>query len=279
MDDVVTYQAVLDMRRVTAMYLVELLTAERERLGSRAGTRALTPLRQAVLVIRWFLDGTRVAQLVRDSAIGTSTGYRYLHEGIGVLAAQAPDLHTVLRDAQREGLAFLSLDGVVFPSDRVATPGPNGTDLWWSGMHKHHGGNIQVLTRPDGWPAWVSGVRPGREHDITAARTHALIAPLAELAVRGIPTLADLGYEGAADTMIVPVKKKPGVELTDDQKTFNKLQRGTRGLGERAHALLIMRFRALRRITLCPWKIGRIVAAALVLLNHENDRTPITHPA
>jgi len=32
-------------------------------------------------------------------------------------------------------------------------------------------------------------------------------------------------------------------------------------------------FKALRRISLCPWRIGAIVAAALVLLHHEYSRT------
>jgi fatty-acid desaturase len=30
--------------------------------------------------------------------------------------------------------------------------GPNGADLWWSGKHRHHGGNIQVLSDPTGFP-------------------------------------------------------------------------------------------------------------------------------
>jgi hypothetical protein len=51
-------------------------------------------------VLRWFLDGTRLAQLAADNRIGTSTAYRYLHEGIDVLAAQAPDLHDVPRAAR-----------------------------------------------------------------------------------------------------------------------------------------------------------------------------------
>ena len=56
-------------------------------------------------------------------------------------------------------------------TDRTCTPGPtSGVDLWWSGKHKHHGGNIQVMSAPDGWPLWISEVRPGREHDTTAAR-------------------------------------------------------------------------------------------------------------
>ena len=56
-------------------------------------------------------------------------------------------------------------------TDRISTPGPTvGVDLWWSGKHKHHGGNVQVVSAPDGWPLWTSGVRPGREHDMSAAR-------------------------------------------------------------------------------------------------------------
>jgi hypothetical protein len=30
---------------------------------------------------------------------------------------------------------------------------------------------------------------------------------------------------------------------------------------------------ALRNVSLCPWKIGKIVAAGLVLLHLEHDRT------
>ena len=29
---------------------------------------------------------------------------------------------------------------------------------------------LQVVSAPDGWPLWTSPVRPGREHDTTAAR-------------------------------------------------------------------------------------------------------------
>ncbi len=37
--------------------------------------------------------------LARDAGISQATGYRYLHEGIGVSAAQTPDLHEVLDSA------------------------------------------------------------------------------------------------------------------------------------------------------------------------------------
>jgi hypothetical protein len=47
--------------------------------------------------------------------------------------------------------------------------------------HKHHGGNVQVFSGPDGWPLWVSDVRPGREHDITCARHHGIIATFTDI--------------------------------------------------------------------------------------------------
>jgi hypothetical protein len=49
-----------------------------------------------VLVLRWFCDGTRLAQLATDHRIVRSTAYQYLHEGIDVLAAAAPGLCEVL---------------------------------------------------------------------------------------------------------------------------------------------------------------------------------------
>ena len=108
--------------------------------------------------MRWFLDSTRVRQLWTDNAISTSTAYAYLQEGIYVLAAQAPDLKAVIEQAKLAGFTHVNLNGTVIRTDRVGTEGPNGADLWWSGKHKHHGGNIQVLSAPDGWPLWVSDV-------------------------------------------------------------------------------------------------------------------------
>ncbi len=86
-------------------------------------------------------------------------------------------------------------------------------DLWWSGKHHHHGANIQVITAPDGRPLWTSPVRPGREHDATAARTHHLIQPLTALACAGLPTLADLGYEGEPDAIVPPINTPKDREL------------------------------------------------------------------
>jgi len=88
--DPVTYTAVLPVAEETVQFVSGLLAAERRRRGTRGRRRALGCYRQAVLVLRWFCDGTRLAQLACDHRIGRSTAYRYLHEGIEVLAAAAP---------------------------------------------------------------------------------------------------------------------------------------------------------------------------------------------
>ncbi len=269
----VTYTSVLDMSRDTVLYLSALLKAERDRRGTRAGTRALGCFRQAVLVIRWFLDNTRIRQLAADNGLSGRTCYRYLHEGIAVLTTQAPTLQQALERAKAAGCTHVMLDGTLIETDRCRVPGPTeGCDLWFSGKHKRHGGNIQVLSAPDGFPLWTSPVRPGREHDITCARHHGLLAALDQAAADGLPPLTDTGYEGAPTSFRMPHKKPAGGELTDDQKQFNKAIGAIRALAEKANADLKTRFKALRRISLAPQRIGDIVAAALTLFHHEKGR-------
>lgn len=270
----VTYTAVLPIGDHTVTVLTGLLDAERTRRGTRAGTRSLTTHDQAILILRWFLDNTRMKQLAADNKISKSTGYDYLHEGIDVLAARAPGLTSALLAAKAAGYSHVTIDGTLVETDRCATPGPTrGVDLWWSGKHHQHGGNVQVMTVPDGWPIWTSDVRPGREHDTTAVRTHPEILPALTDIRTDLRTLGDLGYEGEADTITVAFKTPTQGRLTTVQQMFNTAHKGVRAIGERGHALLKMTFRALRNISLDPWRIGKIVAAALVLLHLDHHRT------
>ena len=89
MDSIVTYTAVLDIREETVYFLARLLMLRRTELGTRKGRRALGCYWQAVLVIRWFLDGTRLAQLAVDHEIGKSTALPLPARGIDTLAACA----------------------------------------------------------------------------------------------------------------------------------------------------------------------------------------------
>jgi hypothetical protein len=282
MSDPVTYSAVLPVSEETVLFVSALLAAERRRRRTRARRRALGCYRQAVLVLRWFLDGTRLAQLAADNRIGRSTAYRYLHEGIDALAAQAPGLRGALLAARAAGHTHVQVDGTLIRTDRCAMAGPTArtdhpdrrVDLWWSGKHAAHGGNVQVVTVPDGWPIWTSPVRPGREHDTTAARAHPEALPLlAEWTDDTHAALGDLGYEGEQATLTIPIKRTADRPLTDDQRTVNALHAATRALAERGNSLLKTTFKALRRVSLCPWRIGAITAAALVLLHREHGRT------
>lgn len=268
------YAAVLDIPEDTVYFLARLLMLRRRELGTRRGRRAMGGYRQAVLVIRWFLDGTRVRQLAQDNHISLSTAYTSLHEGIDVLAALAPDVHQALLVAKAAGVTHLNLDGTLIHTDRVAARGPNGADLWWSGKHKHHGGNIQVLSGPDGFPAWVSDVRPGRGHDTTCAKNATDLLDTLALyeSEYGIVTLTDLGYQNLSSAIRHPIKKPKGRELTEAQSTYNKVIRGVHGVAERANALLKETFAALQMISLAPGRIGAITKAALVLLHLEHDR-------
>ncbi|BEL05811.1 hypothetical protein Q0Z83_040020 [Actinoplanes sichuanensis] len=95
-------------------------------------------------------------------------------------------------------------------------------------------------------------MRPGREYDTTAVSTHADI----------LRTLGDLGYEGESTTITVAFKKPKNGKLNPIQRQFNKAHNSLRAIGERGNSLLKMTFKALRHVSLNPWRIGKILAAA-----------------
>jgi hypothetical protein len=274
---VIAYRAMLDVPRELAQYLSRLLHAERRRRGTRKNSRALTCFRQAVLGLRWFRQGVEVTTLARDHKVSRATGYRYLDEVIEVLADQAPDLHEALEKAKVDGAAYVILDGKIFSADRCdeKTLSVKGKqiDLWYSGKAHEHGGNVQAVSRPDGFPLWVADVEPGSIHDLTVAREHVLGALYWAASHLDLPTLADGGYDGAGIGVHTPIKQPAGDQTLDvDNRTYNALLRGLRCLGERGFALLTGRWRTLHHTTASPSKIGHIVKAALVLTHFEHGR-------
>ncbi len=121
---------------------------------------------------------------------------------------------------------------------------------------------------PTGFPVWTSPVEPGSPPDLTAARAHVLGA-LYPAAAAGLPTLTDKGYTGAGIGIKAPTK---GRNLSIDNQARNLLITALRAPAERANALLKSGFKALRRVTLCPRRIGHITAAALVILTMHRGR-------
>lgn len=235
-----TYSVICDVPEQTLLYVTALLHTHRREIGTRTGRRAGTARAQAKLVLRWFRDDAAIRILAAEATLGISTCYRYPHEAIDVIAEHAPDLHEVLDQAKREGWSHLTLDGTLIEIDRVGERTEEGNHRWYSGKHKMQGANVQI---------------------IAAARAHCLGA-LYQAAADGLPTLADKGYEGAGIGVHSPVK---GRDLDAENRSYNALLTAVRAIGERANAELKQRWRCLRRIRLCPHRIGQIVAAAIVL--------------
>ena len=115
----------------------------------------------------------------------------------------------------------------------------------------------------------------------SAVRTHSEILPALVEAANNLRTLGDLGYEGESDTITVAFKKPKGGRLTAEQQQLNKAHNSLRAIGERRNSLLEMTFKALRNVGLDPWRIGKIVAAALVCPTsttpepHDHDQSSI----
>jgi hypothetical protein len=277
---IVTYTAVLPVDRAAAQWLSRKLAAHRRQIGTRKGTRRLTPWAQAIYTLRFLIDGTRIKQLAVDNALPKTTAYECLCEGLEVLAAYAPTLRDAIDTARSTGDAHIGLDGTLIPTNRVKVEGPTeGCDLFFSGKHHHHGVNLQVLSAPDGFPLWIGEAQPGREHDSTAAHLTGVESEIALLNI-GVPeeehllVLVDLGYEKFRDfpAVRVPHKKLKSTKLTETQRAYNRLHGALRALAEKANADLKVRFKCLDKVSLNSWRIGTIARACLAFFGIERPR-------
>jgi hypothetical protein len=273
---VIAYRAMLDVPRELVGKIAGLLRRERRRRGTRRNTRVLSCWRQALLGLVWFRKNEEMTALAAGFGISRATGYRYRDEVVTVVSAQAPDLHEALERVAEQGWSHVVLDGTVIRTDRCAETTTSlreeTINAWYSGKHRAPGGNVQAVIRPDGLPVWVSQVAPGHRHDLTVARDADVVGALnwASSAL-DLPTLADSGYDGAGQGIKTPIKQPAGGQvLAADNQAYNVLHRATRCRGERGFALLTRRWRALRRVTVSPRRIGDIAQASLVLTHIEN---------
>jgi hypothetical protein len=176
------------------VYLSGLLAAHRVEIGSR--WRRLNPGEQALLVLAHLRNGDTYTRLAAGFQVGIATVYRYVREAVDLLAAAAPDLPAAMQVCRAK--AFVILDGTLIPIDRI---GGTTNRPHYSGKHKRHGVNVQILADPHGELIWASPALPGSIHDLRAARSHGLIDALTRSAVA---TLADKGYRGARGAVGVP---------------------------------------------------------------------------
>ncbi|MDX2290749.1 MULTISPECIES: IS5 family transposase [Streptomyces] len=251
------YPSGVDVSSSALRFLSAKLRQRRQELGTR--WRRLSSGRQALLALAHLRNGHPYAQLAAGFGIGTTTAYRYITEAVEVLAALAPTLTEAVRTASPK--AFVLLDGTLLPIDRIAADRP-----YYSGKHRRHGMNVQVLADPFGRLLWASPALPGAVHDVRAAREHGIVDALAEA---GIPCWADKGYRGAGGTVRTPCWGR-WETLSTGQQAVNRSHAKIRALVEQAMATL-KSWRLLRKLRCSTTRITNIVQAVLTLQLASSD--------
>jgi hypothetical protein len=247
-------RAALPLSSGTLTYVSGIIRRHRKSIGSR--WRRLNCGKQALLVLAYLRKGEAFAELAAGFGVGTTTAWRYVEETVALLAARAPKLRTAVRAASKAGHAYVVVDGTLIPIDRVAADRP-----FYSGKHKKHGMNLQVIASPAGDILWVSGPLPGPVHD---KKAEWIWGVLAELEAAGVIVLADKGYQGSTYAKI-PYK---GKNKPQSQKDANRAHAQLRAPGERANAQL-KTWKILRKLRCCPWKAGQLAKAIHVLQIRE----------
>ena len=219
------YPAALPWSAQTRTYVAGVIRRHRKKIGS--SWRKLNPGRQALLVLAYLRKGETFAELAAGFGVGIATAWRYVRETVSLLAARSPKLRRALADAKNAGHAYLVIDGTLIPIYRVAADRP-----FYSGKHRRHGMNLQVIATPGGDIVWVSGALPGAVHDLTAARIWGMVR---ELGACGLVVVADKGYHGVGDPVRTPYR---GRGKPASQKDANRAHAKLRGPRERANAQL-----------------------------------------
>jgi DDE superfamily endonuclease len=242
------------LSRKTLTFVAGLI--RRHRIWTGSLWRKLNPGQQALPVLAYLRKGETFAELAAGFGVGTTTAWRSVSETIALLAARAPKLRQAIRDAKKSGYAYVVLDGTLIPIDRVAADRP-----FYSGKHKRHGMNLQVIASPDGGILWVSGALPGSVHD---KKAEWIWGVLAGLEAAGLVTLADKGYQGSTHAKL-PYR---GKNKPESQKQANRAHAKLRSPGERANAQL-KTWHILRKLRCCPWRAGQLAKAIHVLRIRE----------
>ncbi|MGW2684592.1 IS5 family transposase [Streptomyces sp. NPDC001414] len=245
------YPSGVDVSSSALRLLAARLREHRRALGTRWGR--LNAGRQALLTLAHLRNGQPYAQLAAGFGIGTTTAYRYITEAVKLLAALAPTLTEAVRAASAK--AYVILDGTLLPIDRIAADRP-----FYSGKHKKHGMNVQVIADPKGRLMWASPALAGAVPDVRAAREHSIIEALAEA---DITCWADKGYQGAGGTVRLPYRGRWD-SLSAGQQAVNRSHAKIRALVEQAIATL-KSWRLLRKLRCSTTRITSLVQAVLVL--------------
>ncbi|MDT0449232.1 transposase family protein [Streptomyces hesseae] len=214
------HQCCLPVSRKTNEYRAGLLRRHLKTTGSRR--RRLEPGQIVVIVLAVLRHDQRIADMAGGNQTGETPIRRRRDELITLLDARAPRLDRALKRIARRGGEAVLIDGTLIPTVRRVGKDnrPN-----YPGKHRRHGLHLLALTDEKGHLIRISAARPGRTHDITAARHDHI---LEHLRATGLGALADLGFLGLdndpdAPAVVTGYKATRTRKLTDGQKKANRV--------------------------------------------------------
>ena len=105
-----SHRASLDVSLPVLKAVTGWVARHRRRPRTRPAQRAGTVHSQVILVLRWLRHRLDLRLLARDAGVSIATAYRYVHEGLDVIAVHAPALADVLNRVHAAGLAFLEVN-------------------------------------------------------------------------------------------------------------------------------------------------------------------------
>ena len=183
-----------------------------------AGSRRLGPHQSVRLVLASLRHNLEQELLAELFGISQPTVSRVLAAWTpliaGVLEENVPTVDDLDPDTQ------LIVDGTLVP----CWAWRDKPELY-SGKHHTTGVNLQVACTLGGRLAWASDPLPGRVHDARALTESGLLEGPGETTTHdpgssSVPHIADKGYVGMG--LITPVKKLPGLPLSEADKNFNR---------------------------------------------------------
>jgi hypothetical protein len=170
--------------------------------------KSLSVIEALQLCLRWLRRNLTLPEAGEDFGIGTTTAWEYAH----LMAAFLAD---VLGCPAEELAEQVSEKVILFDGTLVPTFNWRHRRDLHSGKHKRYGANVQAVADIHGRVTGASRPFPGSRHD-KHCYDEAGLEQVAQASGGGV---GDAGYQGTG--LVTPIKKKPGQELTDEQKRFN----------------------------------------------------------
>ncbi|MFI7110325.1 transposase family protein [Nonomuraea sp. NPDC050227] len=118
----------------------------------------------------------------------------------GMIQRRRKVIGSIWRLLNRGQQALLVLDGTLIHAGRVKAARP-----YFSGKHRMHGMNVQVIASPNGTILWTSGALPDKAHDLSAARIRGILRVLRR---PGSSPWPDKAYQGTEGLVITRTRAK-----------------------------------------------------------------------